>query len=119
MEARHLKEALVARDPSAQEILAETAGNLAFALSHVVHLFNPSIIILGGGLSLIGEPWRVAVAEALMMHLMKAFRPGPEVGLAALGEDVVPVGALMIAESLVIAQTSTSRRAQAQTSLRL
>jgi glucokinase len=101
-EARHLKQALIDGDASAKEILSETAGKLAFALSHVVHLFHPSTLILGGGLSLIGEPWRVAVAEALPRHLMGSFSPGPEVHLAALGEDVVPHGALMLAESLVV-----------------
>lgn len=35
---------------------------------------------------------------------MSAFRPGPEVRLAALGEDVVPVGALALAETLALAR---------------
>jgi glucokinase len=99
-EARHLAKALAAGDTAAKQIFEETAGDLAFALSHVVHLFHPGVVVLGGGLSLLGEPWRAAVAKALPAHLMAAFRPGPEVRLAVLGEDVVPVGALMLADSL-------------------
>jgi aspartate kinase len=34
----------------------EFAQDLAFGLSHVVHLLHPEVIVLGGGLSLIGEP---------------------------------------------------------------
>ncbi len=93
-EARHLAHALRAGDPAAQEILRETAQDLAFGLSHVVHLFHPEIIILGGGLSLLGEPLRAAVQEALPPNLMEVFRPGPRLALAALGEDAVPVGAI-------------------------
>jgi glucokinase len=96
-EARHLTAALRKKDPAAQRILQETAADLAFGLSHVVQLFHPEIIILGGGLSLIGEPLRAAVARALRPFVMDAFAPGPRVCLAALGEDVVPVGALELA----------------------
>jgi len=53
--------------------------------------------VLGGGLSLIGEPWRAAVAAALPAFTMGAFAPGPKIMLAGNGEDVVPVGALALA----------------------
>jgi len=48
-------------------------------------------------LSLVGEPLRVAVATALKRYVMEAFAPGPRVALAGLGEDAVPVGALILA----------------------
>jgi glucokinase len=79
---------------SAKGSLAE---DLAFGLSHVVHLNHPAILILGGGLAGIGEPLRDAVAQALPPFLMEVFRPGPAVVLAALAEDAVPVGALELA----------------------
>lgn len=96
-EARALPAALAAGDSDARKILADTARDLARGLSHVTHLFHPAVIVLGGGLSLIGEPWRAAVAAALPGCLMEAFRPGPSVALSALGEDAVPVGALCLA----------------------
>lgn len=96
-EAKHLPEALRRGDAAARRILCETADDLAFGLSHVVQLFHPEVIVLGGGLALIGEPWRAAVADALPRYVMAAFAPGPAVRLAALGEDVVPVGALALA----------------------
>jgi glucokinase len=98
-EARHLAAALAEGDAAAGRILRETAEDCAFALGHVVHLFHPAVIVLGGGLSLIGEPWRAAVAAALPRFIMQAFAPGPPVRLAALGEDVVPAGALALAQA--------------------
>jgi len=80
--------------------LTETAEDLAFGLSHVVHLFNPEVIILGGGLSLTGEPLRAAVESALRVFTMAAFAPGPQIRLAALGEDAVPIGALELARKV-------------------
>jgi glucokinase len=97
-EARHLRKAIEARDPLAQAILDETTEDLGFALSHVTHLVHPEVIVLGGGFSLAGEVLRKAVQNHLRRFIMKAFQPGPEVKIAALGEDVVPVGALLLAK---------------------
>ena len=99
-EAKLLAPALAAGDPAAGRVVREVAADLAFALSHAVHLFHPSMIVLGGGLSLVGEPLRTAVAAHLPLHVMEAFTPGPQVRLAALGEDAVPVGALCLAATL-------------------
>jgi glucokinase len=96
-EARHLAAAIKDNDPLAKRILTETAEDLAFALSHVVHLCHPEIIVIGGGLSLVGEPLREAVASAFPRFVMEAFYPVPNVALAGLGEDAVPVGALLLA----------------------
>lgn len=96
-EAKFLPEALRQHDALALQLLRETADDLAFALGHVTQLLHPQIVVLGGGLALVGEPWRAAVAEALPRYVMHAFAPGPEVRLAGLGEDVVPVGALTLA----------------------
>lgn len=54
------------------------------------------MIVLGGGLSLVGEPLRAAVAAQLPRFLMEVFGRGPEIKLTALGEDAVPVGALKL-----------------------
>jgi glucokinase len=93
-EAKHLAAALEQADPAARQILEETAEDLAFGLSHVVHLLHPQMIVLGGGLAGVGEPLRAAVQHALRRFTMEAFAPGPRLALAALGENAVPVGAL-------------------------
>jgi glucokinase len=96
-EAIHLKDALAAQDALAWKILNDTADDLGFGLSHVTHLMHPEVIILGGGLSLMGEALRSCVQQSLSKYLMHAFAPGPKIRLAELGEDAVPVGALLLA----------------------
>src|ERR1043166_338427 len=103
-EAKHLAPALAQGDTAARKILTETADDLAFGLSHVVHLFHPKVIVLGGGLALVGEPLRAEVARALEGYTMDAFRGGVQVRLAALGEDAVPMGCLIAAEALASAE---------------
>jgi glucokinase len=99
-EAKHLGEALRRNDSAARRILDEIAEDLAFALSHVTHLFHPEAIVLGGGLALLGEPLRAAVAKALPAFIMEVFGSGPQVLLAKLGEDAVPVGCLVAASQM-------------------
>ena len=98
-EARFLSEAVRKRDPAARHILSELADDLAFGLSHVIHLFHPQVIILGGGLSQIGAGLKTAVAEKVPRFVMAAFHPVPRIDLAELGQDVVPVGALVLADA--------------------
>ena len=98
-EARHLGDALAQGDPLAQRILEDALGWLAFGLSHVVQLFHPEVIVVGGGLSLLGEPVRATLEKVLPQFVMDAFLPGPKILLAKLREDAVPVGALALAAS--------------------
>jgi glucokinase len=98
-QARALAPALAQNCRLAQRILEETAQDLAFALSHITHLSHPEVIVLGGGLALIGEPLRAAVERFLREFIMEAFAPGPRIALAALKEDAVPTGALLLAIS--------------------
>jgi glucokinase len=97
-ESKYLTTALDAGDSAARQILNEMADDLAFGLSHVTHLFHPEIIVLGGGLSLVGEPLRAAVEKSLRSYVMEAFAPGPRIALAKLREGAVPMGALTLAQ---------------------
>jgi len=94
--------ALAQEDAAARMLLLNTADDLAFGLSHAVHLFHPQIIVLGGGLSKIGTPLRAAVADALQKFVMEAFIPGPRIELTQLDEDAVPVGSLILAAQVLL-----------------
>jgi glucokinase len=96
-QARFINAAIEKGDKGAENILIETADDIAFGFSHAVHLFHPEIIIVGGGLSAMGEILRKSIASSIPNYILKAFLPGPAIVLAGLGEDVVPIGALELA----------------------
>lgn len=95
-----LAPALTQNDSAAIKILAEVADDISFALSHIVHLFNPDVIVIGGGLSLLKEHLQLPVAEKLSAYIMKALSPAPSIKIAELSEDVVPIGALELAKNI-------------------
>jgi glucokinase len=70
--------------------------DFAFGLSHAIHLLHPQVIILGGGLSFLGDVLEKAITKKLPGYLMKAFAPGPPIRLSQLKEKAVPVGALVL-----------------------
>lgn len=98
-EARFLVGAIERGDEAAIQLLQDTADDLAFGLSHAVHLFNPEIIILGGGLSFLGSTYLNMINERLSEYIMKAMSP-PAVLPAGLGEDVVCLGASLLAKDI-------------------
>lgn len=101
-EAQFLRTALQGNDPAARDILLSTADNIAFALSHIVHLFHPDVIIVGGGLSSLGGYLTDEISAALPRYLMTSFLPPPPVRIAALGRHAVPVGALELARNALL-----------------
>lgn len=86
-----------AGDPAARRIHSDLVDHCALGFSHALHLAHPRILVLGGGLSLLGEPLRRAIAARLDRLTMDVFRGTWRLRLAGLGESAVPVGALLLA----------------------
>jgi glucokinase len=85
-------------DAFAESILKSAVGYLADAICHLIALLCPRRIIIGGGVSLMGEellfkPLREMVYE----RVFKPFADCYEIVPAALGEEVVVHGALALA----------------------
>ncbi len=99
--------ALVARaadrgDARALAVLDRAARAMGRALAHVVTLLGPGRIILGGGVSLIGEAlWFDPIRATLGSRAFPPFRGTYDVVPAALGEEVVVRGALALADDLI------------------
>lgn len=81
----------------AVRILNEVARMYALGLSHASYLLNPSVIVLGGGVALMGEIWSDTVSQYLTEFMNTPLATTPAVKLSALEELVVPVGAALLA----------------------
>jgi glucokinase len=94
----HIARAVALGDPDARWLLAFPLEYFAEALCQVIALLCPRRIVIGGGVSLIGEellfePLRKLVAE----RVFKPFADCCDIVPAALGEEVVVHGALALA----------------------
>jgi glucokinase len=85
-------------DAASRAILDYASRSLAAGLAHAVTLIGPARIILGGGVSMIGEEfWLRPIRERLEQLVFPPFRGSFDLVPAALGEVVVIQGALAIA----------------------
>ncbi len=84
-------------DPAATWILARARLAIAFALVQAIALIAPGRIVIGGGVSLIGEElWFAPIRRLVAGCVFPPFR-GVDIVPAALGEEVVVHGALALA----------------------
>ncbi len=87
-------------DPLAKAALNRAGTFIGYALGDYLHIFNPSIIILGGGVSRSGpfllEPLRASIADRV---ISPEYLHGLVITTAALGDDAGLMGALVLAET--------------------
>jgi glucokinase len=93
-------EAAQAGDAVAMEVMRRAGTNLGVGVVNLVHIFNPELVIIGGGVSRAGDllfgPVRKVVAERKMRDIEVSIVP------AALGDDPGLLGAV----AMVLENTS-------------
>ncbi len=112
--AAHVAAAAHNGDPLAQRLFAQAGEHLGRALAGFLHIFNPSIVILGGGVVQAGEVLLRPLEAALRAHVMTpAYLDGLTLTTAALGDDAGLMGALaMVRTSRLNDQTTKRLNAQ-------
>lgn len=80
-------------DPLAKEIVEETREYLGAGLLNVIHLYNPEMIIFGGGVSKAGNYLLQPSIEFAKEKAMKPLADKLQFTMAQLGDDVGLVGA--------------------------
>jgi glucokinase len=95
--ARDVSEAALAGDALAIRIWDETTGILASAVANILDVFNPELVVLGGGVTRAGRQLLDPVrAGSLRMAMGPAARTG-DVVLAELGDELSVVAAAVVA----------------------
>jgi glucokinase len=99
--AEHVALAAAEGDPVAQEIIGRAAHALGLGLADIVNIFNPDLIVIGGGTSNIGAPLLDPAIETMRTNAFEG--PVGQVRLvtAALGGRAAAMGALALARALL------------------
>ncbi len=98
----HVGELATAADPVARRLLREYAGWVALGLNNLILLVSPEVVVLGGGLSELGEVFLAPVRDALAeVYLELHRRPPVELREARYGDRAGAIGAALLARDLL------------------
>ena len=97
MTAELAHEAALAGDPLCIELLGAAGRRVGYALVGLVHLFNPEVVVLGGGVTGAGDLFWGLLRETFWGGLIPAFAEGLRLKKSALGDHAVLYGAATLA----------------------
>lgn len=97
--ARELHDAARAGDAFAQVEFQRAGFYLGVGIVNLLHLFNPRMIVLGGSVAKAGAMLTEPIWDVIRTRAPRQYWEGLSIVSAALGDDVVLVGAVALAES--------------------
>lgn len=89
-------------DLVSQQILTEAGAHLGTAIAGLVNLFNPSMVIIGGGVSQIGDLLLEPIRRTVQKRSLKMASRRLRISTALLGRRSSAIGAVVQALSLVL-----------------
>ena len=93
-DGRAIFESAHAGDPIILTLLEDWTDEIAQGLAGLVHIFNPQLILIGGGVSAQQELLIEPIARKVRASIMPAFAEGLEIRAAQLHNDAGMVGAV-------------------------
>lgn len=85
-------------DLKAKKIWEDVGQYVGLVVSGVVNIFNPEVIVIGGGVSLAGEVLLGSIKRSVKKHAMMLLKKYIKVKKAALGNDAGVLGAALLAK---------------------
>jgi glucokinase len=85
--------AAAAGDPRASRLVDRMTDRLGALIAVAVHLFDPEVVVIGGGVSNAGEALLAPLRPAVTRYALEPHRGGVRIVAAALGERAGVVGA--------------------------
>ncbi|MDD6883720.1 MAG: ROK family protein [Eubacteriales bacterium] len=94
--AKHVMDLAKAGDPDCLEIFHQYVKYLCVGIVNLINLWDPEIVVLGGGVSYTGEFLLDAVRKKLPEMVFYKAMPFARIELATLGNDAGIIGAAML-----------------------
>jgi len=89
-------------DLRAQEILRRAGIYIGIAIAGLINLFNPSVVIIGGGVSQVGDIISAPIRQAVRERAMRASEQSVRITTGMLGRRSVLIGATVQAVNVAI-----------------
>ncbi len=100
--ARDVAAAAQRGDLVAQQIMSEAGEHLGVAIAGLVNIFNPDIIVVGGGVAQIGDLFLEPVRQEVARRSLPAAADNVRITTAVLGKRASSLGAVVQALNLAV-----------------
>lgn len=100
--AYEVAEAARRGDIHAQEILRRAGTFIGIAIAGLINLFNPSIVIIGGGVAQVGDVLTNPIRQAVRERTMRASEQSVRITTGMLGRRSLLIGAIVQAINVAI-----------------
>jgi predicted NBD/HSP70 family sugar kinase len=87
-----LEAAALAGDPIALRVTREAAEYLGIAVSGLLNLMNPSVVIVGGGITTLGDRFLEPLRETVRLRTRMSDGTSPPIVMSGLGPQSIAVG---------------------------
>jgi glucokinase-like ROK family protein len=92
-------------DLPSQEIIKRSGRYIGIAIAGLINLFNPSTVIIGGGVAQVGDLLTTPIRQAVRERSLRASEHGVKITTAMLGRRSSLIGALVQAINTAIHET--------------
>lgn len=89
-------------DVLAIEMVEYVASTLGKHIAGLINIFNPELVVLGGGLSMVGDYLLLPLKTAIRKYSLSLVNKDTVVRITKLGDDVGVMGACMLARSKML-----------------
>ena len=108
--AHEVAEAARRGDLPAQEILRRAGTFIGIAIAGLINLFNPSIVIIGGGVAQIGDIITTPIRQAVRERAMHASEQSVRITTGMLGRRSLLIGAIVQAINVAIHKIADEKK---------
>lgn len=95
--AEHVGSAAQKGDPAAMEIVKTSGTLIGEVLAGVVNFFNPSLIVIGGGVAKIGTQFLTTIRRGVLSRSLPLSTQHLRIDYSAIGDDAGVIGAVALA----------------------
>lgn len=92
VDGKMIKAGLAKHDLLCENVAAESARYIGIGLYNIFQVFNPPLIVLGGGLMNLGESFFTTIQETFYTYAKGMLHDPIELALAQLGDDAGAIG---------------------------
>jgi predicted NBD/HSP70 family sugar kinase len=96
-------------DECCNAVLMESGRRVGDVLAKLVNFFNPSLIVVGGGVALVGERYIASIREAVYRRSTPLATSDLVVKKATLGQDCGVIGAAVLVLDEILSHRNLSK----------